>query len=367
MEKYIKIIQTVIPSFKAEDLKYTFKEIGVDSMDLVVLRVTIEKKFSHVIPDSIWLNFNSFREIIQYYQSTETEDSQEIGKNNGINFEKEITLNMPQMAVEALSESWLFKELGGNHWDMICQGLNSASFDLKDDIGNRLYATFVRIKIHCTQTIRDFTENEKVKFSGKIGRFGKSMYYSKIDVVGSDTAVAAELLTSFSIRNQEDNSKLVKSQPKPGENLVFEYESIPSFANEYRLIKKGELNEITNSGIPFVLTEDTLFETVYTLNPYYDINGVGLLYFASYPIINDFCEAQYFNEKNEQRWEQNYYTVLKDIYYFANCNIDDEVIYKLNSFEQLGENQIKLCSTLYRKSDNKCLAKILSIKGLKSS
>jgi len=365
MKKYIKIIQIIIPEFKFKDVKHTFREIGIDSMDLVVLRVTLEKKITHVIPDYIWLNFTNFLEIIQYCQSIETEEFQESSQQNDIKFEKETSIDMPQMAVEALSENWLFKELGSNHWDMICKGLNSKSFDLKDDLENRLYATFVRIKIHCSKTLRDFKENEKITFNGKIGRYGNSMYYSQININGSSTTIDAELLTSFSIRNEEDNSKLVKSQPKLGKNLVFEHESIPTFANEYRLIKKGELNEVNTGGIPFVLEKDTLFETTYTINPYYDINGVGLLYFAAYPIINDFCEAQYFNQKNDQRWEQSYYTVLKDIFYFSNCNIDDEIIYKLNSVERIEGNQIKLHSTLFRKSDNQCLAKILSIKGQK--
>ena len=64
-----------------------------------------------------------------------------------LDFEKEITINMPQMAIEALSENWLFKDLGNNHWEMICKGLDTNSFNLKDEIGNRLYATFIRIRV----------------------------------------------------------------------------------------------------------------------------------------------------------------------------------------------------------------------------
>ena len=279
-------------------------------------------------------------------------------------FHKTITINIPQMAIEALSENWLFKETGSIHWDMICDGLNTKSFDLKDDLENRLYATFIRIKIQCSSSLRDFGENSTLEISGNMNRYGNSMYHSTIQLEGDHKNIKAELLTSFSIRNDADNSKLVKSQPATACNAIAEYDSIPAFADEYRLVKKKVLNEIDHDGFKFIIQDESIFETIYSINPFYELNGVGLLYFASYPIINDYCEAQKFNKdrKGKKKWEQSFYTVFKDVFYFANCNLEDEIIYKLHSFEHIGNNQIKLCSSLYRKNDNILLARIFSIK-----
>lgn len=279
-------------------------------------------------------------------------------------FEKNITIDMPQMAIEALSENWLFKETGNFHWEMICKGLNTKSYDLKDDLGNRLYATFVRISLHCSGSLNNFKENETLNITADIGRFGNSLYKSKIQLKGNNEHITLELLTSFSVRYDSDNSKLVKSQPADVANSIFEFESLPAFANEYRLMKKGLLNEIRHHDYIFEIKKESIFDTNYIINPYYDLNGVGLLYFAAFPTINDFCEAKYFNANELQtgKWEQTYYTVMKDVFYFANCNIYDEIIYKLHSIEHLTNNQIKLCSSLYRKSDNTLMANILTIK-----
>ncbi len=45
---------------------------------------------------------------------------------------------MPQMAIGALSENWLFKEIGGRHWQMLCEGVNTNSDEIKDEEGNQL-------------------------------------------------------------------------------------------------------------------------------------------------------------------------------------------------------------------------------------
>jgi probable biosynthetic protein (TIGR04098 family) len=88
------------------------------------------------------------------------------------------------------------------------------------------------------------------------------------------------------------------------------------------------------------------------------------LYFAAYPTINDYCEANYFNSKrdNIERWEQTYATSSRDILYYANCDGNDLIIYKLHSYEEVNNTMMKLSSSLYRKSDNTLMARIFTIK-----
>lgn len=270
---------------------------------------------------------------------------------------------MPQMAIEALSENWLFKEFGDIHWEMLCDGLNKKSSDIRDELDNRLYATFVRIRFIGTHDLSSFKESEKVVIQADIKRFGQSMYHSLVHLEGSNKKIDAELLTSFSIRNDSDNSKLVKSQPNTTINNVVEHESLPEFANQYRLLKKNEVPKLDVNGIEFEPKDDSIASICYELNPYYDLNGVGLLYFAAYPIINDVCEAKYFNNLNNDlsNWEQTYSTSSRDVFYFANCNIQDKIEYKLHGYELL-DQKIKLSSSLIRKRDGVILAKIFTVK-----
>jgi len=274
------------------------------------------------------------------------------------------TINMPQMAIEALSENWLFKELGNLHWEMICRGLHTKSFDLKNDTGNRLYATFVRIRIQCEQSLKSFKENDKVDMSGKMNRFGNSMYFSEIDFDAPNAKVKAELMTTFSIRDAVDNTRLAKSEPDVTTNDVEKSKLFPTFGNEYRLVKKQVLKELKCGDYTFEINDEVLYETEYELNPYYDLNGVNLLYFAAYPIINDVCEARFFNtKKSDERYEQTYYTAYKDVLYYANCNLNDTILYQQNYCRDIEGNK-QIASTLRRKSDGAIIARIFTVKVL---
>ncbi|MFT3680839.1 MAG: phosphopantetheine-binding protein [Ferruginibacter sp.] len=368
MKRYIEIIQNTVPEIDKKDIKLPFENIGIDSIDLVTIRVDLEKEIGKNIPDSKWVTFENLYEIIGYCSSHENS----IATNgNGLEQKsilKEVTIDMPQMAIEALSENWLFKELGNLHWQMLCDGLGTKSFDLKDELDNRLYATFVRISINSTVPLNKFKENETLSIDGKINRYGNSMYFSNIILQSGEAAIDAHLMTSFSIRNASDNTKLVKSQPGGVKNSIHEFDINPAFGNEYRLVKKGELNAIRIGDIQFEINNDCIFETPYNLNPYYDLNGVGLLYFAAYPIISDVCEAKYFNalEKDYDRWELAYYTLSRDIFYYGNCNVNETVLFKLHAFSFLENDMVQLNSSLHRKSDNSLIARIFTVKKKRS-
>jgi acyl carrier protein len=67
MDKYLEIIHEVIPSFRTEDFDLSFNDAGVESMDLVMLRVSFEKHFKKPVPAALWLNFTKMRQIIDFY------------------------------------------------------------------------------------------------------------------------------------------------------------------------------------------------------------------------------------------------------------------------------------------------------------
>lgn len=269
------------------------------------------------------------------------------------------------MALLALSESWLFKELGDTHWELLCKGLNSQSYDLANDTGERLYATFVRIRIHSKEhSLYSFNENEVATLEGGIKRFGNSMYFSDIGFSTDNASFKAELMTTFSIRDKTDNTHLSKSEPADVINSIDQEDRFPAFGNEYRLVKKKVLESLSCGEFQFSIidSKEPIFTIEYDFNAYYDMNGVNLLYFAAYPIINDVCEAKYFNSIIDNRWEQNYYTCYKDVFYYGNCNLDDSLTYELLESVKLSDGIFKNTSILRRNSDNEIIARIFSVK-----
>jgi len=360
-QKYFNLLKKAYPSINQEEMMLPVRETSIDSIDLVLVRVTLEKFIGKEIPNSVWNNFVAIQDAINFCIKNENSNST-IRNTKNISVKRKIQINMPQMANSVLSENWLFKELGDIHWDLLGKGLNTNSSCITDELGNRLYATFTRIRFS-NLFLYDFNENESISFYGEIKCFGLSTYISEIVFKSKRCNSKATLMTSFTTRDSIDNSKLFKSQPSNVENIIPELESTPEILNDYRLLRKGLLETFKMAKEEFFLSSSPVYETKYTINPFYEINGVGLLYFAAYPIISDSCESKYFNRtKIQERWESKYFTRERDIFYFSNCNIDDLILYRLNSFEFLENGNVKLFSSLYRAKDMNLMAHIFTIK-----
>lgn len=359
-----ELIRKEINHLTDEQFGLPIETLGIDSIDLVTLRVKLEKHFHKEVPDEIWLTMNDLNELVTFFASPES-NGNSVRENAHINksdFEckRSHIVNMPQMAIGGLSESWLFKELGDFHWYQLCNGLSTASFDLKDNLGNRLYATFVRIRFESNLNLSRFQENEEFELGGKINRFGNSMYFTENTFYNSEKSIHCCMMTTFSTRGH-DNSKLTKGQPNSNiNNQITELAQMPSFGENYRNLRKSISKELILKNEVFRITDEYIFELEYELNPFHDINGVNLLYFAAYPIISDFCEYQYL--KKNDSIANPLSSKAKDVFYFNNCNASDTIIYRLCSIVSIGENQIKTQSTLSRKSDGALMARIFSIK-----
>lgn len=359
------IINRLLPNLTTENYSDDFQNLNIDSIDLVSMRVDIENKLGKMIPNVDWLSFKSLNDILNYAEKSAPQNYEKaVLRNTEKAVEKQNFINMPQMCLEALSENWLFKEAGSAHWDLLCEGLGTSSSELKDDLGNRLYATFVRIRTDGSRNLSDFQENDPYKFNAKLSRFGMGMFFSNTNFQSENNSIKIDMMTSFSVRKSTgDNKSLAKSQPTMEFCNIPQVSEFPVFGNEYRLIKKGDLKTFFYKDYIFNISETEIFSFKYSLNPYYDLNGVGLLYFASYPIINDFCELQYFNSLGkEEKWEENYCTLFRDVMYYANCGSRDKIIYILNSVDYLADDKVKLCSTLFRESDGKMMARLFTIK-----
>ena len=95
----------------------------------------------------------------------------------------------------------------------------------------------------------------------------------------------------------------------------------------------------------------------YEIIPAYDINGVGLLYFAAYPIINDICAARH----SGRSLMMDFGTVRRDVFYFANCNPDETLLYRRHECGA-DEGAIDMAASICRKSDGNVIAHVLTRK-----
>jgi len=362
-EKYLHIITDVIPGVTEQDLKAPIKQSGIDSIDVVAIRVALEKHFNIELSDTEWYLFKSLEEALVYFVKNKTsEDSKTKREVKSISTQRNVEIRMPQMANSGLSEGWLLKEMGDIHWSLLSHGLEQRSSDFSDGSGNRLYATFVRLK-YSLNCLSEFSENDDLILKSEIKRFGNSTYISDLEGSCNSKNISAQLMTIFSVRETGDNSSISAGELKEHLNHIEELVHMPELFNEYRLLKKNLIEEVKLGLVTFELDSEVLFSTIYQINPYTDINGLGLLYFASYPIISDFCMTYFVIENiNFSEFFEKFHTIDRDIIYFANCNAGDNVVFKLKTFRSVDSSIYKIATELYRQSDGALMAKIFTVK-----
>lgn len=369
MKQYLHIIQKELPSVTEEDLITPIRQTHIDSLDIVVIRVALEKHFGIEISDSVWYQYHTLSEALEYFHKNKVEQPS-INKTTTteVTNTESVEIRMPQMANSALSENWLLKYLGDYHWQLLSKAYNLKSSEFADENGNRLYATFVRISYTLSNS-EYFWENDVLDFVGSIESFGKETFISSIDGTNqrdSLSRISAKLITVFSVRERNNNS-IQKGIPNHKPSKTKGLEKMPLFLNEYRLLNKNLLASLETNDYNFSITDNIILKSEYQINPYYDINGVGLLYFAAYPIIADSCIINHPNLFDNVKHDQVqhidiklYTTVYRDIFYFANCDSNDKIIVELNTIETDYE-RIYLSVSLRRKSDNKKISKIFTI------
>lgn len=301
----------------------------------------------------------------------------EIGSFDSYKTKRVHCLNLPQIIFGGLSENWLMKEIGDMHWEMVCNGFKKESRNILDEDNNRLYAAFVRVRYESTHSFNGYGENEILNLTGDLSRFGTKMFFSNIHAMCNDKAFNANLITAFA-RKTLKNKKMESSNPTGTAKCdIKSLSCLPDFGKEY-LVKKTRNSSPTDDtigvaiklgGEEFNLENLNLFETEYNINPYTDLNGANLLYFASYPQIHDICEREYFNQLGNQfdiedDWALSVSTVARDVFYFGNCDIEDRIGFVINNCEYLDNYKIKISSSLYRKVDDFRIADIFTIKQL---
>ena len=365
MISILQIVRQTARDFAETQLALPFHECGLDSFDLLEIRVRVESEVQRAIPDRQWFSFKSFQDIQRYLDNSHAETTTD-STTQSVTSRRTIGVNMPQMVLGGLSESWLFKELGDIHWGMTCDALESESDKLTDELGNRLYATFVRVRLESTAHLKEFRENERLDFDAQLSRFGRSMFFSDLTVRGEEKQIDVSLMTTFSLR-QTDNKSLLKGEPLiPAGCKARVFESLPPFAEEYRDMRKGGTQKLELANETFTLSKDLIFETVYGMNPYLDLNGVNLLYFAAYPMISDLCELEFIEHKRPElsvnRWPFKASTIARDVYYYGNCDLEDRIVFGVNSFDVGTNGRCKIATSLFRESDRQLIANIFTVK-----
>jgi probable biosynthetic protein (TIGR04098 family) len=346
-----EVIRSCLPDLDEAEYGRTLVDLGIDSFTLLELRLKLEQALNLTIFDADWVALDTIAALASHLEGRVGDTgAQAPATTAGIAAGRSCLLNMPQMALGGLSESWLFKQLGDLHWELICTGLGGRSHELVDGKGDRLYATFTRLRVESSHPMTAYGENETLEINGGLSRFGPGIYFSQTEGACRDKTIRATIMSSFAKRGSlTDNTSLLKGQPAiPPGCAIPELAEMPRFGLDYRDRRSG-------------LVPPSLFETTYNIIPCHDINGVGLLYFAAYPSIADICELRYIGRGN--RWAAQASTTSRDVCYFANCDMEDSILYRVHARRD-GPGWVEIESSLTRLSDGRMMAYLVTTKGL---
>lgn len=349
--------------FSEADLQTPIEDLGIDSFALINLRVALESRLGSPVHDTAWGHLSCAADLVgdpearvlqpasapvpQAREARTMPAATVRSEAAGLSVsERRYRINMPQMALRGLSEPWLMKELGDLHWAILMTELKTSSASLADAAGDRLYATFTRIRFRSTVPLTDYRENERLSVRMHEARYGAAMFFGTAAIEGVRGTATAELMTTFSKYGEAGaNTSLLKGQPViPKECAIAVVADLPDFATEYRALRAAEA--------PAVIAEMD-----YDLLPPHDINGVGLLYFAAYPSIAEICLARL----KGPAFAFNTSLVERDICYFANADPTDGIRFRLHSYDE-DDGKVRYLATLARASDGKTMARISATK-----
>jgi probable biosynthetic protein (TIGR04098 family) len=353
-----RLLTAEIPALADNGFDLPFTDLGIDSFGLISLRVAVEQLAGRQIPDRLWGALVSPADLLALAATaahpadriaaappTAAAPPARIARSaataSGAQTRR-ITINMPQMAMRGLSEAWLFKEMGDLHWQALCQGLKTPSAAIADSEGQRLYATFTRIRLDLDAPLTAFRENDELALDLAPSRLGAGMFFGALAIRSPTAGGKAELMTSFAKFGEAGaNTSLMKGQPViPEDCAIPALPAPPAFAMEYRALRAEPL-------------PPALFETRYEIQPVHDINGVGLLYFAAYPMIADLCVARHAGAE----LLSGHSTTNREICYFANAMPDETLLFRLHSWDA-DAGAVRFRSSLSRASDGKMMALI---------
>ncbi|MEU8627116.1 beta-ketoacyl synthase N-terminal-like domain-containing protein [Streptomyces sp. NPDC048669] len=265
-----------------------------------------------------------------------------------------VVLGLPSLSVGGLSENWLLREAGDLHWALLGEHFDLPIAALTDADGVRLLPAFTRARLVAADSLRFFTEHDEGELTGTLARLDEHTFVSDIRFATATTSVAVRLLTSF-VRRGAGNWLVPGTPLRDGRTAVAEASTEHrDFQGEFRALAQPEPVGATG-----------LYTDIYELNPFADVNAAGLLYFASYPHINDRGERKYIQTLvPDGEWAVDATTASRDIVYLGNCDLGDAVRYRLDDCRWETDDRVVLTSSLLRERDGRPLARLETVKRL---
>ncbi len=337
IERRVRTILGTILSLEPDEIPldaHIMEQLGADSWQYLEFRTELEKQFGIIISDEDVDRLARLREcttLIGEYLSRGFQPSggqqamppprtqtgiypEKMLREDGT-FYWDIEIGVSLMGRNNLGETPLMKLLGEIRWGHIAAFTKVPSRQLVDETGERLYATFYYVEIRFPREtpMASYGENDRITTVSTLRSYGNSIIdgYTflypaawptdkKIPLLNGRQALEIGIpyirSSNIFVKMLQGAAWLKKSRPaSPGMDSIPKTAEVPE---TYLLIKKASDEGRFVSPPPYASPiTDGKVKVAYQIEPDQDLNGLGLLYFASYPMILDIAERKILPEK----------------------------------------------------------------------
>ncbi len=281
-----------------------------------------------------------------------------MGKPEGV-LTQTFVVGMPQLALGGLSENWLLKECGHQHWLALAKNLGLPNPDFVSQQGHKMYAAFLVVKI--TQAaFEKVYENSTLTINTQLQRVSSSRSYSHHEIqVEGECCGHVELLSSFVNRTEQGNNQSVargdvfKGEWSDNDNALLMMKEHKAGRTIHVAEAEHAHNNATDANERFY---------IYQPCPYSDFNGADFLYFAQFQSVMDRAERHFQMKSTESQDSRLWRTLDRTICYYGNINLDDALLVSLQTQDKKSTDkttdEIRHQGRLYRLSDRKPIATI---------
>lgn len=262
-----------------------------------------------------------------------------------------IVLGMPHLSLGGLSETWLLKELGHRHWQLLAHLAGRAVPDFRDPEGNPVYAAFCAVTTRKAAFGR-LREHDELIIGSRIARISRSQFASLHELHCRGRSVGRLELSSVFVKRGIPGRN--RSAARVALDLFPAAAPVPGFGDAAALaarLRGGDWQE------HFGFAREAgrvLQETTINPCPSQDFNGADFLYFAAFQAFIDRAEWEFFRLSLSS-------TLQRDILYYGNVEIGDRVVVQLMG-ERRGTERIAHWCRIVRHLDGALLADVFTEK-----
>lgn len=258
-------------------------------------------------------------------------------------------IGMPHLSAVGLSEQWLLKECGHQHWLALAQACGKLVPEFYDRHGNKVYAAFVCVEVNNAR-LDVVQENDELEMATELTRLSASRSISSHIIMKADRVVARiTMLSTFVYRQERGNNQSVAKAELQA--IAATEDNHPLSSQAFLLLKnhKQHRHDSLAAGESFR----------YQPCPYSDFNGADFLYFASFQQIADRAEQALMADNHSQAglW----LTRQRSLCYYGNLNIGDSVYVQVVR-HQISDSTLKHRLQLRRASDDALLLTVITEK-----